>query len=607
MRQKFLIKYRRLLIVLTHFFLVSVSYWLAFLLRFEFEIPSLYWAIFQKTLPVIILIKMVVFYYMGIYHGLWRYVSIGDLWQIFKATIISTLVFVLVVVLLHGFVGFPRSIFILDLIISVSLIAGVRFFTRLIREKFKPAIIYKRYNTLIVGAGQAGILMLKECRNNPSIGMYVRGFIDDDPAKKNQVIYGVKVWGNHKDIPDLVNKLAIEEIILAIPSAKGEIIRQILSYCQIPGVRIKIIPGLGKILQGELEIRPRPVQPEDLLGRETVKVNQDEIRHYIKNKRILVTGAGGSIGSELCCQIAEYAPSQIIFLDHNENDLYFLLVELKAKYPGIKIKTIIGDVRDIGLLKHFFSKYRPQVVFHSAAHKHVPLMQDNPIAAVKNNILASRNLIYAANHYRVERFVLISTDKAVNPISVMGMTKRLAEMILQAKAKNSKTKFMAVRFGNVIGSSGSVVPLFKKQINSGGPVTVTHPEAERYFMSIQESVALVLQAGALGKGGEIFILDMGEQIKIVDIAKNLIALSGLTLGKDISIEFVGLRDGEKLSEELLLNIEKDRVTKNKKIYVTEPNHFDPTKLRKHLKELERYVNLMDETKVIKKIKEILPL
>jgi FlaA1/EpsC-like NDP-sugar epimerase len=282
-------------------------------------------------------------------------------------------------------------------------------------------------------------------------------------------------------------------------------------------------------------------------------------------------------------------------------------VELKAKYPGIKIKTIIGDVRDIGLLKHFFSKYRPQVVFHSAAHKHVPLMQDNPIAAVKNNILASRNLIYAANHYRVERFVLISTDKAVNPISVMGMTKRLAEMILQAKAKNSKTKFMAVRFGNVIGSSGSVVPLFKKQINSGGPVTVTHPEAERYFMSIQESVALVLQAGALGKGGEIFILDMGEQIKIVDIAKNLIALSGLTLGKDISIEFVGLRDGEKLSEELLLNIEKDRVTKNKKIYVTEPNHFDPTKLRKHLKELERYVNLMDETKVIKKIKEILLL
>ncbi|MCX5709092.1 MAG: polysaccharide biosynthesis protein, partial [Candidatus Omnitrophica bacterium] len=454
MWNNFLIKNRRTLIVLTHLFLVSVSYWLSFVLRFDFFIPAVYWTVFLKTFPVIILLKLIVFYYSGIYYGLWRYVSIGDLWQILKANFISTLFFVLAIVLMRGVTGFPRSIFILDLVLSVVLISGVRLFTRLFRERFKPSRVHKKYNTLIVGAGEAGILMLKESRNNPATGLAVKGFIDDDPAKKNQVIYGVRVWGGSKDIPSVVNKLAIEEVILAIPSAKGEVIRDILSYCQIPGVRIKIVPGLGKIISGELELRAREVQPEDLLGREMVKVNQDEIRRFVRNKRVLVTGAGGSIGSELCRQIAEHTPNQIVLLDHNENEVYFLVVELKTKYPQLRFKTIIGDVKDIGLLKNVFSKYRPQVVFHSAAHKHVPLMQDNPIAAVKNNVLGSRNLIYAANHYGVECFVLISTDKAVNPINIMGMTKRIAEMILQSKAAKSRTKFMAVRFGNVIGSAG---------------------------------------------------------------------------------------------------------------------------------------------------------
>ncbi len=600
-----LIKYRRPLIIITHLLLAGVAYWLAFLLRFEFVISGYYWKFFLETLPVILLIKILVFNFTGIFHGLWRYVSIGDLWQIFKANVISTLVFVLLVVMMHGFSGFPRSIFILDMVFSVSLIAGVRFFTRLFRERFNPAVILRKKNTLIVGAGQAGILMLKECRNNPAMGLFVRGFIDDDPAKKNQVVYGVKVYGGRKDIPELASKFSIEEIILAIPSGKGEAIRDILSYCRVPGVRIRIIPGLGKIISGDLELRPREVLPEDLLGREMVEVNQDGIRQYLKDKKVLVTGAGGSIGSELCRQISAHSPSQVVLLDHNENDVYFLVAELKAKYPGVKFVTIIGDVKDIGLLKNVFVKSRPQVVFHSAAHKHVPLMQENPIAAVKNNIFGSRNLIYASNHYGVERFVLISTDKAVNPINIMGMTKRVAEMILQAKARKSRTKFMAVRFGNVIGSAGSVVPLFKRQIEAGGPVTVTHPEAERYFMSIREAVSLVLEAGALGKGGEIFILDMGEQIKIVDIARNLIGLSGLAVGKDIFLEFVGLREGEKLSEELLLNIEKDRVTKNKKIYMTEPNHFDPLKLRRQVKELESYANLMDEKKVVQRMKEII--
>ncbi|MCX5709090.1 MAG: polysaccharide biosynthesis protein, partial [Candidatus Omnitrophica bacterium] len=375
---------------------------MAFYLRFEFSLGSYYWAVFLKTLPIVIVLKMVVFYRTGIFSGLWRYVSIGDLWLIFKANTISTLFFVLGVVLINGLKGFPRSVFIIDFIVSVSLTAGVRFFTRLFRERFKPAIVYKKYNTLIVGAGQAGILMLKECRNNPSIGMFVKGFIDDDPAKKNQVIYGVRVWGNRKDIRETVKKLAVEVIVLAIPSQKGEVVRDILSHCQIQGVKIKIVPGLEKIISGELEIRPREVQPEDLLGREIVKVNETEIKRYTLNKRILVTGAGGSIGSELCRQLSAYSPEQIILLDHNENDVYFLIVELKAKYPQVKFTTVIGDIKDISLLKYVFTKYQPKVVFHSAAHKHVPLMQDNPIAAVKNNILGSRNLIYAANHYLVE-------------------------------------------------------------------------------------------------------------------------------------------------------------------------------------------------------------
>ena len=322
------------------------------------------------------------------------------------------------------------------------------------------------------------------------------------------------------------------------------------------------------------------------------------------DKRILVTGAGGTIGSELCRQIVRFMPKQIILFDHNENDVYFLKVEFETRYPQINFKTIIGDIKDIGLLKHLFSYYNPQVIFHSAAHKHVPLMEENPAAAVKNNVIGTRNLIYAANHYKIERFVLISTDKAVNPTSVMGMTKRIAEMMLQSKAKNSKTKFMAVRFGNVIGSSGSAVLLFKKQIEEGGPITITHPEAKRYFMSVNEAASLVLQAGAMGRGGEIFILDMGEQMKIIDIAKNLITFSGLQPEKDISIKFVGLRPGEKLSEEMFQNIENGQVSKHEKIYITKPNDFDPIKLRRQIKKLERFVNIMNERETRRMIKEI---
>ncbi|MDD5428207.1 MAG: nucleoside-diphosphate sugar epimerase/dehydratase [Candidatus Omnitrophica bacterium] len=601
--KEMILKYRRPIIILFHFCLIAAAYFFAFALRFDLNIPKEYITIFFKTLPVLIIAKLAVFYYFGIFEGLWRYVGMDDLWQIIKANCAATAVFFAGEVLMHGLQGFPRSVFIVDFVMCTSMISGVRFFTRLFRERYKPAGSKKQKKVVIVGAGEAGILALKEYRNNPGAGEVV-GFIDDDPVKHNATIRGVKILGGRIKIGDIIDRYGVEEIVLAIPSAKGEVVRDILSYCEMPNVKVKIIPGIQKILNGELQVKPRDVKPEDLLGRETVVIDKSEISHYIKDKKVLVTGAGGSIGSEICRQIVHFKPKEIVLFDHNENDVYFLVIEFKTKYPKINVKTVIGDIGDVGLLKQTFSRYRPQIVFHAAAHKHVPLMEENPSAAVKNNVIGSRNLIYAANHYGAERFVLISTDKAVNPINVMGMSKRIAEMILQAKSATSKTKFMAVRFGNVIGSAGSAIPLFKKQIEEGGPLTITHREAERYFMSVSEAALLVLQAGAIGKGGELFILDMGEQIKMLEIAKNLVALSGLVIYKDIDVKFIGLRPGEKLSEELLLDKEKDKVTKHQKIYMSRSEKFNSAKLHSEVKELARLANIMDDAKIVSKMKEL---
>jgi len=361
---------------------------------------------------------------------------------------------------------------------------------------------------------------------------------------------------------------------------------------------------MAKIISGQLKVGSREVMPEDLLGRETVCIDESEIARYLKDKRVLITGAAGSIGSELCRPVISFSHGEVVTITHNENNLYFLHLDLSRAYKSANIKPVVGDINDIGLLKTVFSEHRPQVVFHAAAYKHVPLMEDNPIAAVRNNVLGSRNLIYATHHYKAERFVLISTDKAVNPVNIMGLSKRLAEIFLQAKAKHSRTKFMAVRFGNVLGSDGSVVPLFKKQIKAGGPITITHPETTRYFMSIKEAVMLVLQAGAIGSGGEVFLLEMGEQIKIEDLARDLIVLSGLEPDKDIRIEYIGLRPGEKIREELLLDKERDKTTKHDKIYISQSDGFDLITVRKHLRELERLVRLTDVQRIVRKMKEI---
>jgi len=605
--KELVLKSRRFIIIAVHLTLVICAYILAFYLRLDFKIDGSSGQTIIKTLPILIFIKMIILGYFGLYSGLWRYASIDDIWRIAKAHILATLCFIPTIAFFYTFAGFPRSIFALDCILSFCLIAGIRFITRLLREKYRPAIGSKRKRTIVVGAGDAGVMVLREARMNPKADIEVVGFIDDDRNKKNLRIQGVSILGIRSDISSVIERYGIDEVIIAIPSAKGEVIRSIISHCQSPSVKIRIVPGLQKILNGDLEVKPREVKPEDLLGRETVNINENEIKGYLSGKVILVTGAGGSIGTSLCRQIVNFCPKEILLFDHNENDVYYLGIEFLTKYPRIKFKTIIGDIKDIGLLKNVFSFYKPQVIFHAAAHKHVPLMEENPVAAAKNNIIGSRNLIYAADHYKAERFILISTDKAVNPTSVMGITKRITEMVLQSKAKMSKTKFMAVRFGNVLGSDGSVVPLFKKQIEEGGPVTITHPEVKRYFMSVNEASRLVLQAGSMAKSGEIFILDMGEQIKILDLAKELIALYGLKPEEDIKIKFIGLRPGEKLFEETLLNSEKDKTTKADKIYIAQSDYFDPRVLRRQIKELERIVNVMDGAGTVKKLREIISL
>ena len=544
---------------------------------------------------------------LRLYTGLWRFVNSGDLWNIVKANALATMLFVLIDGFFLRFMGFPRSVVVVDFILCVMFMAGVRIAVRLYKEhraRFKKGQ-RRNHNILIFGAGEAGVILLEEILRNPSMGNVI-GFADDDRNKMHKKISGVKILGYRHDIPGLVEEHEVHEIILAIPSAEGETVRGVLAYCEQTPAKIRVVPGLNKIIAGEMEVRPREVRPDDLLGRETVRIDTEQIGHYLKDRVVLVTGAGGSIGAELCRQVAGFSPKEIIFFDHYENNLYFLVMDFKTRYPQVNARSIIGDVRDVGLLISVFKSYKPQVVFHAAAHKHVPLMEENPTAAVKNNVDGTRNMIYASHHYGAECFVLISTDKAVNPANVMGMSKRIAEMVLQNKAAKSRTKFMAVRFGNVLGSAGSVVPLFKRQIEDGGPITITHPDVKRYFMSIKEAVMLVLQAGAMGQGGELFILDMGEQIKVIEIARNLVRLSGLVPDKDIKIKIVGLRQGEKLEEELLLDKEKDIVTRHNKIYVSRSRSQVPgAELNRRIRELHRLARAMADRAIVDHMRAII--
>jgi len=472
----------------------------------------------------------------------------------------------------------------------------------------QPAGRLPERRVLVMGAGDAGAMIVREMQANPGLGLVPVGLLDDNRAKAGMTIHGVPVRGTREDIPRVVAEERADEVIIAMPTAPGQAIREIVAICQESGVAYRTMPGMYELISGHVSVKQiREVRIEDLLRREPIQIDGTEAGRYLANAVVLVTGAGGSIGSELCRQIAAYHPRELLLLGHGENSIYHILLELRESFPALATQPLIADIRDCERLAAVFHLYKPDVVFHAAAHKHVPLMESNVAEAVMNNVLGTRNLLQAAEAEGVQRFVLISTDKAVNPVNVMGVTKRLAELLIQDAARRTGQSYVAVRFGNVLGSRGSVVPLFQYQIAAGGPVTVTDPEVRRYFMTVPEAVQLVIQAAAFGKGEEIFVLDMGEQVRIVDLATELIRLSGLEPGHDVEIVFTGLRPGEKLSEELFAEGEKPRPTPHEKILVAYGNHAcDGEILSCQLQELERLAKSGDAKRICAKMQEIVP-
>ena len=540
------------------------------------------------------LIHTVSFKLFKCYSSLWRYAGEEELVSILSAC----LVYVIPVYIAHRLIGIDYSIlfYAVSTILIIGYTGGLRLVYRTGR-RFKTRMVVSQdsQRVLVVGAGSAGQMIINELKENPQLKKVPVGIIDDDINKIGRVIHNVKILGNTSQVKEIVEKENVDEIILAMANVDKARKSEIINICKETKCKLKTIPGIYEIIDGKVDIKKiRDVDIEDLLGREPIKVNMEEMSGYIEERTVLVTGGGGSIGSELCRQIASFNPKHLIIVDNYENNAYAIQQELIRKYEGkLNLSTIIASIREYKRMDEIFNEYKPDVVFHAAAHKHVPLMENSPSEAIKNNIFGTLNVARLADAYKVKRMVLISTDKAVNPTNIMGATKRAAEMIIQSINKNSETEFVAVRFGNVLGSNGSVIPLFKKQIAEGGPVTITHPDIIRYFMTIPEAVQLVLQAGAMAKGGEIFILDMGEPVKIVDLANNLIRLSGFEPGVDIKIEYSGLRAGEKLYEELLMSEEGLTKTANSKIFIGKPVEFDSKKVMYNLEMLKKIVDNED--------------
>ena len=526
------------------------------------------------------MLRLAVFVPFGLYARYWRYASIDELGQIILAVATSTLLVVLVFFgVLRPFtvrtfgVGpgdLPRTLPFIDGILVLLAVGGVRYSVRLaerMRQRRRSRTTSST-RVVVIGAGDAGAMIVKEMQANPQLGLDPIGFLDDDARKHGVYICGVQVIGDRNRIPEMVERYQVQQAVIAMPTASGRTIRELARLCQEANIPVKTVPGIFELLDGSVTVNQlRPVDIEDLLRREPVATDMTAVLRLLKGKRVLVTGAGGSIGNELCRQIARHDPAMLVLLGHGENSLFYMTNELRRTYPQLAPQTVVADIRDLERMKGVFARHQPQVVFHAAAHKHVPLMEENVEDAVSNNVLGTRCLLTCAEAHNVERLVLISTDKAVNPTSIMGATKRVAELLVQESAARTRRSFVAVRFGNVLCSRGSVVPVFKQQIARGGPITVTHPEVRRYFMTIPEAVELVLQAATLGKGGEIFVLDMGKPIKIVDLARDLIRLSGLEEGHDIDIVFTGLRPGEKMFEELFVSGEDYAQTCHEKILV----------------------------------------
>jgi FlaA1/EpsC-like NDP-sugar epimerase len=555
-------------------------------------------------LPWLIVIRGASFMYFRINEGLWRYVSIWDLKKIFVGVLSGTVIFYGIVVWVIGVTAYPRSVFIIDSILLIGFLVGIRLAVRLFRER---KVLSRMKRVLIIGAGDAGAKIVGEMQTHSTSSYKPIGFVDDNPSKLGKRIHGVKVLGARHDLADLLSTLKPEEVLVALPGVDPAIVREVTTILSPFKLPIKTLPRLQDILEGKVSINQiRPLAIEDLLQRPPVDLNPQPVKRLIEGKRVLVTGAGGSIGSELCRQIVGFSPKTLVLYERHENSLYTIGSELTDQGHNLAIHLVLGDIADHERLIETLEEYRPEIIFHAAAHKHVPLMEMNPGEALKNNVLGTRCVAEAAMRFGVGHFVLISTDKAVNPSSVMGATKRAAELVIQAMAQRSSTCFLTVRFGNVLGSNGSVVPRFQEQIRAGGPVTVTHPEVRRYFMSIPEAVGLVLQAATLGEQGAIYLLEMGEQIKLVDLARNLIGLSGHIPEKEIAIEFVGLRPGEKLEEELVGREENAMPSSLEKILkVGSRTSVDGSFLLK-VQEMAVTDNLNDHDGVIKNLKHLIP-
>lgn len=599
---------RRIFLVITDIILINGSVFLSLIMRFEINIASVPEEYIQKYIVNVIpftIVTLIIFWCFRMYHSLWQYASIAELYKIVEACVVAELAHLCVT----SFMGWmlPRSCYFTSGVFLIVAMSASRFMYRLLRQLINEyRHTSEQLKIMIIGAGEATSVLMREISNSRYLdNSKVVCIIDDDLGKVGKYIRGVKIVGTRDHIKEYARYYDIDEIIFAIPSASTKDKREILNICKETSCNLKILPGVYQMVDGEINIKDlRNVDVLDLLGRDPVKVDIESIMGYVKDKTVLVTGGGGSIGSELCRQLVSHKPKCLVIFDIYENNAYDIQQELKIKYPDANVVTLIGSIRNTSRLESVFEQYKPDIVYHAAAHKHVPLMEVSPNEAIKNNVVGTWNVAKMADKYGVKKFVMISTDKAVNPTNVMGATKRICEMIIQSFNEKSKTDFVAVRFGNVLGSNGSVIPLFKRQIEAGGPVTVTHPDIIRYFMTIPEAVSLVLQAGAYAKGGEIFILDMGEPVKIDDLAKNLIRLSGYTLGVDMEIKYTCLRPGEKLYEELLMNEEGMQDTDNKLIHIGRPIEFDKEHFYEKLEELKEMAYAEDSADIRKKIMEV---
>ena len=586
---------------------VILAAFISIYLRFDSnKIPANYLSLLISYMPLTVVIYLISFYLFKLYGRIWRYASATELIAIVMANIAASTAWYFISLYIGSVL--PRSLYVFTGLLLTFFIGGsrlsLRFYSYVMNKPKYRQIQRKKNKVLIVGAGDAGAMLLREIERYHIANRQVVGFIDDDKNKTGKILLGVKVLGTRNELIKIASEKGIDEIIIAMPSVKGKEIKAIINICKQTNCKLTILPGLYEIIEGKVSISQlRPVDIEDLLGRDPVKLDTTAVKEYLAGKIVLITGAGGSIGSEIVRQVAKMQPKKLLLLGKGENSIYEITQELKINCPEVKTVPIIADIRDKERIKAIMDYFEPQVVFHAAAHKHVPLMEYQPAEAVRNNILGTKVVADEAAAHKVETFVMISTDKAVNPTSVMGCTKRVAEMYVQSMNKNSGTRFVAVRFGNVLGSRGSVIPLFKKQIAKGGPVTVTHPDMKRYFMTIPEASQLVLQAGAMAKGGEVFVLDMGEPVRIYDLAKDLITLSGLIPDKDIEIKITGLRPGEKLFEELLSAEDGTEKTTHKKIFTARIKEIDKAGLDK---EISKILEITDGEEVVATLQKIVP-